>query len=191
MAGNMRGKWCFFAAALAALTATGARADDPWSMTLYAGPSSTKFVTQILGGDFEVNGGMAGLAVDRGLFKLGSGISLAAEMQVTQFFGSYSYTTGAFGLGFRFDEFPWSDSVPTTFAIYTGPSYAPNAPIIKDPVPHQDPKFLNFVSVEAGVGIGRKWDAVLRIYHRSGAWGLYSNTADVGTMIGLGLRRRF
>jgi len=171
--------------------AAAAHAESPWSATLYAGPSSTKFVTQILGGDFEVNGGMAGLAVDRGLFKLGSGISIAAEAQVTQFFGTYAYGTGAFGIGIRFDEFPWSDRVRTTFAIYTGPSYAPNAPIIKDPVPHQDPKFLNFVSVEAGVGLYRKMDFVLRIYHRSGAWGVYSNTADVGTMIGIGLRRRF
>ncbi|MBV8977756.1 MAG: hypothetical protein JO261_09765 [Alphaproteobacteria bacterium] len=179
------------ALAAAPVFVSGAKAEGPWSATLYAGPSSTKFVTQILGGDFEVNGGMVGLAVDRGLFKLGSGISFAAEAQVTQFFGTYSYGTGAIGVGFRFDEFPWSDSVRTTFAIYTGPSYAPNAVIIKDPVPHQDPKFLNFVSVEAGVGLYRKTDVVLRIYHRSGAWGLYSNTADVGTMIGIGLRRRF
>lgn len=178
-------------AASALAWTSAAQAASPWSATLYAGPSSTKFVTQILGGDFEVNGGMVGLAIDRGLFKLGSGISIGAEMQVTQFFGDYTYNTGALGIGLRFDEFPWSDTLPTTFAIYTGPSYAPNAPIIKDPVPHQDPKFLNYVGVEAGFGIARKWDAVLRIYHRSGAWGTYSNTADVGTMIGLGLRRRF
>lgn len=168
-----------------------AKAQGPWSATLYAGPSSTKFVTQILSGDFEVNGGMVGLAIDRGLFKLGGGVSIAAELQATQFFGSYTYFTGGFGIGVRFDEFPWSDTLPTTFAIYTGPSYAPNAPIIKDPVPHQDPKFLNFVSLELGFGMNRHWDMVTRVYHRSGAWGTYSNTADVGTMIGIGLRRRF
>jgi hypothetical protein len=190
----MRAQWIFAAAGLvlAALAPTAAAAEEsPWSATLYAGPSSTKFVTQILDGEFDVNGGMAGLAVDRGLFKLGSGISIAAELQVTQFFGKYAYSTGALGLGFRFDEFPWSDKVPTTIAIYTGPSYAPDAPLILDPQPHRDPKFLNYVGIEAGVGISRKWDAVFRIYHRSGAWGLYSNTADVGTMLGLGLRRRF
>lgn len=187
---RFKGAYTSLAAALL-LWAPAAKAESPWSATLYAGPASTKFVTQILGGDFEVNGGMAGIALDRGLFRLGSGISIGAEVQVTQFFGSYTYNTGALGLGIRFDEFPWSDRLPTTFAIYTGPSYAPNARIIKDPVPHQDPKFLNYVGVEAGVGMGRKWDAVLRIYHRSGAWGLYSNTADVGTMIGLGIRRRF
>jgi hypothetical protein len=170
---------------------TAEAANGPWSVTLYAGPSSTAFVTQILSGRFDVNGGMVGLAVDRGLFRLGSGISLAAELQVTDFFGKYAYQTGAFGLGFRFDEFPWSDSLPTTIGIYSGPSYAPNAPLILDPTPHQDPKFLNFVSIEIGFGLNRNWDAGLRIYHRSGAWGTYSNTADVGSMIGLALRRRF
>src|ERR1700742_2005497 len=108
----------FLTAALAVLASTGAEAgNSPWSATLYAGPSSTAFVTQILDGKFDVNGGMVGLAVDRGLFKLGSGISIAAEMQVTDFFGKYSYQTGAFGIGLRFDEFPWSDSFPMTFAV--------------------------------------------------------------------------
>jgi hypothetical protein len=165
--------------------------NSPWSATLYVGPSSTQFVTQILGGNFDVNGGMVGLAVDRGLFRLGSGISLAAELQVTDFFGKYAYQTGAFGLGLRFDEFPWSDTVPMSIAIYTGPSYAPNAPLILDPQPHQDPKFLNFVSLEFAFQMNNDWDAALRIYHRSGAWGVYSNTADVGSTIGIGLRRRF
>lgn len=170
-----------------------ARADGPWSVTLYGGPSSTKFVTQILSGDFTINGGMAGLAIDRGLFRLGGGVSLAAEVQATQFFGEYSYSTAGLGLGFRFDELPWSDSLPSSFAIYTGPSYAPNAPLIKLPSPHHDPKFLNYVSLEFAVQIPgtRKWDATLRVFHRSGAWGTYSNTADVGSMIGIGIRRRF
>jgi hypothetical protein len=165
--------------------------NSPWSATLYAGPSSTAFVTQILDGKFDVNGSMVGLAVDRGLFRLGSGISIAGEIQVTDFFGKYDYQTGAIGLGLRFDEFPWSDSFPMSFAVFTGPSYAPNAPLILDPQPHQDPKFLNYVSLEFAFSMNPDWDATLRAYHRSGAWGVYSNTADVGSMIGIGLRRRF
>ncbi len=189
----MMRRWCLSACGAVALLWAGAAqaANSPWSMTLYGGPSSTAFVTEILGGRFDVNGGMVGLAIDRGMFRLGSGISLGAELQITQFFGKYTYNTGAFGFGFRFDEFPWSDRLPTSIAIYSGPSYAPNAPLILDPVPHPDPKFLNFVSIEVAVGINRNWDAGLRIYHRSGAWGTYSNTADVGSMVGLALRRRF
>ena len=178
--------------AAALLSASAAQAGNgPWSATLYAGPSSTAFVTQILDGKFDVNGGMVGLALDRGLFRLGSGISIAGEMQVTDFFGKYAYQTGAIGLGLRFDEFPWSDSFPMSIGVYTGPSYAPNAPIIVDPKPHPDPKFLNYVSIEFGFTMNRDWDLALRAYHRSGAWGVYSNTADVGSMIGIGLRRKF
>jgi hypothetical protein len=170
----------------------GARAGNgPWSATLYAGPASTAFVTQILGGKFDVNGGMAGLAVDRGLFRLGSGISLAGEMQVTQFFGKYTYNTAAIGIGLRFDDLPWNDTVPMSIALYTGPSYAWNAPLILDPKPHQDPKFLNYVSLEFDFTMNRNWDFAVRAYHRSGAWGTYSNTADVGSMIGIGIRRKF
>lgn len=189
----MKRRWllCLPGAAALLWSGTASAGNSPWSATLYAGPSATAFVTQILGGKFDVNGGMAGLAIDRGLFKLGSGISFAAEVQVTQFFGKYTYNTGALGLGFRFDEFPWSDTFPMSLAIYSGPSYAPNAPLILDPTPHPDPKFLNFVSLEFAVQMNRNWDASLRVYHRSGAWGTYSNTADVGSMIGIGLRRRF
>jgi len=32
---------------------------------------------------------------------------------------------------------------------------------------------------------------VLRLYHRSGAWGLYARNVDQGTMVGAGLRYRF
>jgi hypothetical protein len=166
-------------------------ADGPWSITAYGGPSSTKFVTQILSGNFDVNGGMVGLAVDRKLINLGSGISFGAEAQLTQFFGKYTYGTGALGVGFRFDRFPWSRHLPTTMAIFSGPSYAPDAPLILDPQPHQDPKFLNFVGIEIAFAVSDKWDAGLRVYHRSGAWGTYSNTADVGSMIGFAIRRRF
>jgi len=180
-----------FSAAILAWSGNASAGNSPWSATLYAGPASTAFVTQILGGKFDVNGGMVGLAVDRGLFRLGSGISLAGEIQLTQFVGKYTYNTGALGIGLRFDEFPWSDSFPMSFAIYTGPSYAPNAPLILDPTPHQDPKFLNYVSLEFAFQMNRSWDFSVRAYHRSGAWGTYSNTADVGSMIGVGLRRRF
>ena len=61
----MRAQWISAAAglALAALAPSAALAEEsPWSATLYAGPSSTKFVTQILDGEFDVNGGMVGLA---------------------------------------------------------------------------------------------------------------------------------
>jgi hypothetical protein len=55
-------------------------------------------------------------------------------------------------------------------------------------------RFLNYVGIELAVPIPyheRHWDAVVRIYHRSGAWGVYSLNVDEGSMIGLGIRAKF
>ncbi len=178
------------------LAASAAHAADGngWSATLYGGPASYSRASDIFNGRGRLNGAMFGLAVDKRLIDLGSGISIGAEGQVTEYAITHTYTTVALGLGLRFDRFPWNN---TSLAIYSGPSYAPNSPEITD---HQyGPsfrmvKFLNYISVEFAVAIPgheRHWDAVMRIYHRSGAWGVYSDNVDEGSMIGFGLRAKF
>ncbi len=170
----------------------GARADDPWSTTLYAGSFTTHWASQILAGGFVSNGGMVGLAVDRRLVDLGSGISIGAEGQVTQYFSGYRFSTAAFGVGLRFNSFPWSDHVRTTLAVYSGPSYASTSPLYGPPFNYKAPRLLNYVSAEFGVGIpATRSDVVFRLYHRSAVWGLYGENFDAGTTFGIGLRRRF
>lgn len=165
-----------------------------WSATLYGGPVSYSRASDIFNGRGRLNGGMFGLAVDKKLVNLGWDISIGAEGQVTEYFVTHTYTTFALGLGLRFDRFPWNN---TSLAIYSGPSYAPDSPEITD---HQYGlsfrmvKFLNFIGIEFAVAIPgheRHWDAVMRIYHRSGAWGVYSDNVDEGSMIGFGLRAKF
>jgi hypothetical protein len=47
--------------------------------------------------------------------------------------------------------------------------------------------------MELAVGLSRnsKWDGVVRVYHRSGMWGIYSLDYDESTVLGIGIRRRF
>jgi hypothetical protein len=156
----------------------------PWSATLYAGPSTNSHFSRTLQGNFRANGGMAGLAGDVRLFGLGDGFSFGAEGQVGQFGGKHTYTTGSLGVGFRYDSHPWS------FAFYSGPSYATDPP--------REPHFrgkalLNGVEVELAYAIPHSdgWGVALRMYHRSGAWGLYSEDDDEGTMFGIGVRKQF
>lgn len=182
-------------ATTAVLGTSGAWAGDGhtgWSATLYGGPWTQRVVSQIVvDGNFDVSGGMVGMAVDRRLVRLGWGISLAAEGQVTQNFAGPAFTTFAAGLGFRV-KLPFA--LPSSFAFFTGPSYAVNPPIEQYNTDRHQHPFLNYVGIELAVAIPhheRHWDAVLRIYHRSGAWGLYSINADEGSMIGIGLRARF
>ena len=173
--------------------------DSPWSTTLYGGAASNEFASQIfLHGQFKPDGAMIGAAGDLRLATLGWGITFDAENQVTQYFLGHEYTSFALGIGFRFNHFPWTDRLPTSLAIYTGPSYASDPPargIIEGntPAAFAQKRLLNYVGIEIAVATARSspWDICFRAYHRSGAWGLYSEYADEGTTLGLGIRRRF
>ena len=48
------------------------------------------------------------------------------------------------------------------------------------------PKLVNYVGAELGEinSSLTRTDAVIRIFHRSGAWGLCNNSADEGGVIG-------
>jgi hypothetical protein len=168
--------------------------ESKWSVSLYAGPSTNYIFTEVIAGRFHWADTMVGAAVDRKLAYLGWGWSLKGEAQITQHFLGHTYNTAALGLGLEFDQFPWSVSLPTSFAQYTGPSYTTNAP-------QQYPRalwgskkaLLNYVSVELAFGIPNEpnWDVEFRTFHRSGAWGIYTLDADENSVIGFGIRYRF
>jgi hypothetical protein len=173
-------------------------ADQPWSATLYAGPSTTKFFTQIfVDGQYDANGATIGLALDRRLFRIGGGVTFEAEGQLTQSFGANVYTTVSAALGIRYTHVYQGRSV-WSIAGYTGPSYTNNPPLSGIGFNDQHQRFrgirlLNYVGVEFAVVLpgSNDWDGVVRFFHRSGAFGLYSIAADEGSTIGIGVRRRF
>lgn len=168
---------------------------DPWSATLYYGPSTTKWVGAVLQTGLGANGTMTGLAVDRHLLDLGDDISLGAEAQLTEYFPSPN-TTVAAGLGIRFGDIFGLKGVD--FSFYSGPSYASDPPATSVGYrgivyPAWQDKFLNYVSMQLAVPLSAtgKWDGVLQVYHRSGAFGLYSNSDDDGLAVGIGMRKNF
>jgi hypothetical protein len=191
-------------AILLLLSATAARADDAqWSATLYAGPATTKYILAVLSsGSFQPTGAMAGLAVDRRhLVDLGWDITFGVEGQVTQTFFGQRDTTFALGPGLEAHEpFGWKG---TSFSFYTGPSYATDPPATSIGYggkiePSGRKTWLNFVGVEFASRLAPdsdpangNWDIVGRLYHRSGAWGLYAENTDAGMAVGIGIRKRF
>jgi hypothetical protein len=141
---------------------------------------------------------MFGLAVDRRLARLGWGFELGAEGQITQFAFGHTYSTIQLGLGVRFSDFPWSNYLPTTFSVYTGPSYATDPPrfytYVNDNIELSSrTRLLNYIGVELTVAIPHSdgLQAALRLYHRSGAFGLYTYQDDQGAAIGIGIRKNF
>ena len=173
--------------------------NGPWSATLYSGPAANNFASQIFfHQQFDPNDTIIGLAADRRIFRLGSGFTFEGEAQLSQFVGSHTYTVCSVGLGFRY-TFAWRQGLPASIAAYTGPSYTNNPPLNgtgpnDTPITFAGVKTLNYVGAELAFAIPsqeKHWDAVLRLFHRSGAFGLYSNSADAGTAVGVGIRTRF
>lgn len=164
-----------------------------WTATVYGGPWTQRVVSQIVeDGYYDVSGGMIALAIDKRLFRLGAGFSISAEGEIAQNFGGSTFTTFGLGLGLRYSDFPWT--LPTSLAIYSGPSYAINPPMEMYYTDKRQHYFLNYVGIEFAFAIPhheRHWDGVIRIFHRSGAWGVYSINADEGLTLGVGLRAKF
>ena len=70
--------------ALSMLSTSYAQAENtPQSLTLYGGPATRRYVSDIVfHGSFHLDGTMLGLAYDRGLASLGGGFTLEGELQM-------------------------------------------------------------------------------------------------------------
>jgi len=168
-----------------------------WSTTFYVGPSTTKFFVAALQKlNFEPTGVMAGFAIDRPFLNLGWDVALSGEGQVTEYLFGHRDTTFAIGLGAEAND-PFGLR-GTELSFYTGPSYALDPPYTSIGYsnhlwPAWRKKFLNYVSLEYAVALtpSANWAAAFRLYHRSGAFGLYTESDDDGLSIGIGIRHVF
>jgi hypothetical protein len=170
---------------------------EPVSLTVYIGPSTTKFFGAVLqSGRLQATAAMVGVALDGRLAYLGWDISLGGELQVTQYVFGHRDTTFTGALGFQANEpFGWKR---TSMSIYSGPSYATNPPLYgisydNKPYLASRKKLLNYVGFEFAMQLpdSQHWDGVFRFFHRSGAFGLYNKQDDDGLALGLGVRYRF
>ena len=174
-----------------------AASNGPWSATVYFGPSTTKFFTAVFSsGRLQATGAMLGVAGDGRLLYLGQGISLAGEAEITQYVFGHRNTTFSVGLGFQINAPFGLDH--NRISIYDGPSYALDPPYTSigyhnRVYPASRNKFENYVVLEYAVALSSdsNWDVVGRLFHRSGAWGLYTDSDDDGLAFGLGLKYRF
>lgn len=167
--------------------------EGPWSATLYAGPATNNYASQIFHGEFHIQGPMAGLAIDRDLFYLGAGFRIVGEAQATHYFLDPPTSTFAVGLGLKYDRLSLGPNIPVTVALYLGPSYSIDPPLYPTGTGFVRYRFLNYLSSEATFGIpgAPHWAISLRTFHRSGMYGLYARDVDEGTMIGIGIRHNF
>jgi hypothetical protein len=172
--------------------------NDPWSVTLYAGPATTKYVGAIVvsGFNFHPTAAAGGVDLSRRLIYLGGDLWIGADGQAVEYWFGHHDTNYATGLGFIVDD-PFGIQ-GTRFSIYDGPSWDTDPAYTsigyKEKVfAASRVRFLNYVSINYAVSLPhtRKWDVVFQIFHRSGMWGVYSVADDESTVVGFGIRYRF
>jgi len=72
----------------------------------------------------------------------------------------------------RWQRFPWSERVKTSIAFGVGLSYAFEFPQVEYELENDTKQFLVFWQLEMTAGpVHGPWSAVLRLHHRSPAWG--------------------
>jgi hypothetical protein len=93
----------------------------------------------------------------------------------------------------RWANFPWNKYVNTSFAIGEGISYDTSIPSLERKSSEDTKRLLNYLMLEATFASpdNPRWQLVLRIHHRSGAFGLYHAGNTGSNDLGLGIRYLF
>jgi len=97
----------------------------------------------------------------------------------------------------RYDGFPWTSYLYTTFGLSMGPDYVTRLPRVERgtdarPEPNQS-RFLNFFSPELTLALPDRphQEIAIRYMHRSGIFGTYNGVYEGANSLVIGFRTRF
>lgn len=98
-------------------------------------------------------------------------------------------------LYFRYDFFPWNHLIYTTVAISTGLNYSFRETAHEKAEDRDDGTYRlqHYLSPEITLAHPdyREWEAVFRLHHRSGVFGLFGCDKCGSNMVTVGVRSRF
>jgi hypothetical protein len=120
-------------------------------------------------------------------------LSFELEGQVGKWFGDQHHWEFNLPVAIRWSKFPWNHYVSTSLAYGIGPSYASEEPQVEIEEFDSTEKFLVYWFGELALGPpDRNWSVVLRLHHRSGAFGLILDRGVGGSnSLAIGLKYRF
>ena len=167
------------------------------AVTVYAGPFSgnhwENFFLDPGGIDYE-DAGLVAVAPSWRVIRLRPGLSLEVEGQVVRHFGDQRHweLNGLMAARYRFTH--ESHPLRSSVAFGLGPSWASQRPPLERQASEngRTARWLVYWYLEAAVGHRDwgSWSAILRLHHRSGAFGWVA--AEGGSNVpALGVRRRF
>lgn len=94
---------------------------------------------------------------------------------------------------FRWSHFPWDRFIVNTYAIGWGVSYDTRVTTWEQKDSSNTKRLLNYLMFETTLALPSypQWQFVIRLHHRSGAFGLYGADNSGSNFLGVGLRYNF
>jgi hypothetical protein len=179
-----------------------ARSNSATAQTLGDAPNAiTAFAAKLTSNNFEDflaptnirfrDTYLAGAGYSRRLTTFFDKIDIEALGQTALHFGQAHQWEFDAALVARWKYFPWNDYVRTSFAFGLGPSYETQVPPEEVALHGQSEQWLGFWLAELTVGPPDSlWSGVIRLHHRSTAFGLFGKTGG-SNWLALGIRREF
>ena len=134
---------------------------------------------------------LVGLAASHSIGRFGPRLVFEVEGQVVRHFGDQNHFEFNLPIIARWASFPWDDVVDTSLAFGVGPSYASEKPEIEVANNGDSHRWLVYWMMEVEIGPPQtSWSAMLRLHHRSGAYGLVANEGGSNAIV-LGVKHRF
>lgn len=162
----------------------------PWAVTVWGAWGTDGDIEDLPGivSDFE-NTWFVGVGLSREIGVMWEDFAWEVEAIAVKHFGEQRHWEGDLALGLRWTDPFWTGS----FAFSTGVSLASELPVMEDRVDPPSKKFLQFMGIEAAFSTRARPDReiVLRLHHRSAAYGLYGTHDGGSNFVALGYRVRF
>jgi hypothetical protein len=176
----------------------------PWMLTYYYGITGNNALLSIIAGKFDrwpeyIQSAELAKTLDEdnpvrrffsplvGIVQVAGNISLRNGSRQHRIIEFAPY------IAWRWANFPWNHYVVTSLAIGEGVSYVSSIPSIEKRQNQNTKRILNYLMLEATFAIPNypQWHLILRIHHRSGAFGLYHAGNTGSNVLGLGIRYIF
>jgi len=166
-----------------------------WALTLYGGLYAQDSIGDVytLQAKFPDNTHLMVLALSREIWRYQNWCAFEVEGQVGKHFGEMHHWEFNGLLDIRWLRFPWDHCVDTSFMVGDGFSYATEVPRV-EAAAHGDARhLLNYLVFELALGLPQQpqWDAIIRVHHRSGIYGLFGGVHGGSNFVTGGIKYKF
>ncbi len=169
------------------------------AITIYLGQSSPDTFSSIIFKPYKTNFEdtyLVAMALSTKLFDIGEHLDIELEGSIVRRFGDDDNWEFNASLFIRWDNFPWQDFIYTTAGLgLVGPSYATGISETERRKSGNDSgsKFLNYFAPEITFSPPSNHNiaVILRLHHRSGAFGLFDGVDGGSSFVSVGFRHYF